>query len=361
MCKTTECNESDESPSMKTSASRPLAALGIDELEERTYLALLDHPMATTDEVAHELALSSRKAQRLLAAIEIKGLISHSLERPRRYIAAPPKLAVEALINQRQAVLERARSSIPELTKRASHAAHDTDHDQLLELVTSREAMGQILLQMQQTVQSEFLAFQRAPVLFSYGFPTVETPTGVHTRTISDSSFLALPGALSSLQADMARGEDARIFPTLPVKMFIADRRIAIILIPMNSEDQGGPTLLVRSSSLLDALCALFELTWERSTPVAFTQAAQCKEQKGALQLPETEHLVSLLAAGLNDKAIAHEVGISRATLNRRLAELMKSFATRTRFQLGWRAALEAFPDRQPASARGKPRLPRAG
>jgi DNA-binding NarL/FixJ family response regulator len=53
-----------------------------------------------------------------------------------------------------------------------------------------------------------------------------------------------------------------------------------------------------------------------------------------------------LLAAGLNDKGIAHEVGISVTTLNRRVAELMKSFGTRTRFQLGWRAALDAFPER---------------
>jgi len=50
------------------------------------------------------------------------------------------------------------------------------------------------------------------------------------------------------------------------------------------------------------------------------------------------------LAAGLNDKAIAHEAGISDTTLTRRVAELMKCFDTHTRFQLGWRAALDAFP-----------------
>jgi hypothetical protein len=42
-------------------------------------------------------------------------------------------------------------------------------------------------------------------------------------------------------------------------------------------------------------------------------------------------------------KAIAYQAGISAATLNRRLAELMKSLGTRTRFQLGWRAALERY------------------
>jgi len=59
------------------------------------------------------------------------------------------------------------------------------------------------------------------------------------------------------------------------------------------------------------------------------------------------EQLIPLLAAGLNDKTIAHEAGMSRATLNRRIAELMKCFGTRTRFQLGLRAAaLDTFSER---------------
>ena len=42
------------------------------------------------------------------------------------------------------------------------------------------------------------------------------------------------------------------------------------------------------------------------------------------------------------DKAIALELGISPATLNRRMSELLRSCGTRSRFQLGWRAALQA-------------------
>jgi DNA-binding NarL/FixJ family response regulator len=41
------------------------------------------------------------------------------------------------------------------------------------------------------------------------------------------------------------------------------------------------------------------------------------------------------MAAGLNDKKIAHELGISGSTLKRRVSETMKAFNARTRFQLG--------------------------
>jgi DNA-binding NarL/FixJ family response regulator len=134
------------------------------------------------------------------------------------------------------------------------------------------------------------------------------------------------------------------------------DRRVG--LIPLSAGDQGGTILLVRSSSLLDALYELFELIWERSTPIAFTRAGKLKTEKAGAALSDAaEQVILLLAAGLNDKAIAHEAGISAMTLSRRITELMKAFDTRTRFQLGWRAALDAFPERVTAKTRGKRKL----
>ena len=106
-----------------------------------------------------------------------------------------------------------------------------------------------------------------------------------------------------------------------------------------------GPVLLLRSSSLLDSLCALFELVWKQSTPISWIQSAEWAAEVAAPKLSQAAREITLLlSVGLNDKATAHEVGISMTTLNRRIAELMKSYGTRTRFQLGWRAALEAFP-----------------
>ena len=117
--------------------------------------------------------------------------------------------------------------------------------------------------------------------------------------------------------------------------MVMADRSIA--LIPLNLERPGSPTLLVRSSALLDAFYAMFELLWHQAARIAFTRGGAMHTGELATRLPdEADRLVPLLAAGLNDKAIAHELGISASTLNRRIAELMKSVDARSRFQLGW-------------------------
>jgi len=333
-------------------APRPLEVLGIDEMEERAYTVLLSHRLATTEDIATLLSLSPRKAQRLLDSIESKGLASHSPERPRRYIAASPELAIEALASQRQADIERARSAIPVLKKQISSSTEGKESEQLVELITSRAALGQIVVQMLRTVQSEIVGFQRAPTLQIQGFP-YEMPPDLRIRTISDAGYLALPGALNSLRLDIEKGEEARVSPTLPVKMMIVDRRVG--LVPLNVEDQGGPVMLVRSSSLLDSLYALFELTWERSTPIVFTQTGELQAGHPDSRLSDAAgQVIPLLAAGLNDKAIAYEAGMSTTTLNRRIAELMKSFGTRTRFQLGWRAAMDAFPQSPAVGARSK-------
>lgn len=342
-----------------TDVQRPLEPLGINDLEERTYKALLSHGMGTAKEIAHALSLSSHKAQQLLDGLETKGLASHSPELPRRYIAVPPELAIEALIGQRQVILERARSTIPDLKRHAAASTRAKAPEQPVELITSRAAIGQILMQLRQTVQFDVFGFQRAPWLYRADVKRPETRPGVRVRSVSDAGYLALPGALPALQREVENGEEARVFPTLPIKMYVVDRRVA--LIPLNVADQDGPTLLVRAPSLLDALHELFEMTWDRATPVTFTRSGALEVGKPDAQLSEaSEQLIPLLAAGLNDKAIVYETGISIATLNRRVAELMRRFDTRTRFQLGWRAALEAFPERlegpPPKGSRQRPR-----
>ena len=335
-------------------SDRPLEILGVSAEEERLYRMLLGRGMATLEDIARELGEAPRKTQRLLDAIEAKGLATCSPERPRRYIPASPELAVEALVNQRQARLERARAAIPALTKHAARAPGAIEREQMVELITSREAERQVFEQMQHLTRHEMVTLVRPPMRISrLDIPfaqdqrhQLEARTrGVHYRSVVDAEYLALPGAVAHVRDDIEAGEEIRVFPALPFKLVLADRRSA--LIPLNLQQADSPSLLVRSSALLDALYALFESIWERSTPIALTRRGEPADAiAGPQLLREAGKLIPLLSAGLNDKAIAHELCISTATLNRRIAELMKGMDTRTRFQLGWRAALDAFPER---------------
>ena len=333
----------------KPDDGRPFEALGISEIEERVYEALLDRPETTVTELERYVPMAQRPLQRVLDALERKGLATHTSGKPHRYIPASPDIAVEALVLKRQDELRRARAQIQRLQERATESAGD--RRQMIELVTTREAERHVFEQMQQAAQHELIFLERPPILIAGPEQPNQTQMkalarGVRYRSIADRAFLELPGVLTRIRADMLAGEEVRVVSQLPFKMVMADRNIA--LIPLNLERPGSPSLLVRSSALLDALYAMFELLWNQAAPIAFARSGAIETGELAPNLPaETERLLPLLAAGLNDKAIAHELGISASTLNRRIAEIMKSVDARTRYQLGWLLARKVeTPDR---------------
>lgn len=322
--------------------TRPLELLGIGAAEERAYRFLLERHKATAAEIAGDMGVTLRIARKLLADLEVRGLTTHTPKIPRVYVAAPPEFAVAALIRQRQAMLERVRVAIPELEAQSARAGLANGQQPVLEVISSRAHLAVVLTQLYESFRNEAMCFQRAPTLMPAIMPPRKLRAGATVRTISDNSILEVPGTLARIRQDAARGEQARALPELPFKLMIFDRRAAIISLDGDSGDN-PPALLVHGSVLLQALCRMFESLWERATPIIFGHVDNRKAWQGdvhAEQLADT--LIPLLASGLNDKAIAAELGISSATLNRRMSELMRITGARSRFQLGWHVAMQA-------------------
>jgi sugar-specific transcriptional regulator TrmB len=318
----------------------PLALLGISDVEERVYRALLTRHRASAAEIADDLAMTLDDATTLLEHLESLGLGTHTLESPRAYVSVEPELAIDALIKQRQRILEQARTVVPTLAKTFAHASFDcTGQQPAIELITDRAQLGHVLVQMYQSAQTELVAFQKVPIILPSPQITTETATDAVVRTISDESFLEAPGVLELLRNDMAHGEQARTFSRLPFKMMIADRRIAVIT--LDAHDPEAPTLLIHRGTLLDALCLLFEFVWEKATPVVAARDGEVKvrTENNGHAVESAKALLPLLSAGLNDKAIAQELNISASTLNRRIGDLMSTYDARTRFQLGLQVA----------------------
>lgn len=318
----------------------PLALLGIGDLEERVYRALLKRHGASAAVIAGELAMTLDDATRALEHLDSLGLVTHTPEVPKTYVTVEPELAIDALIKQRQRALEQARTVVPTLAQAFAHASADHAGQQpVIELITNRAHLGQVLVQMYQSAQTELVAFQKVPVILPSTQLTGETATEAVVRTISDESFLEVPGVLELMRQDMARGEQARTFSSLPFKMMIADKRTAVIT--LDAQDPQAPTLLIHRSTLLEALCLLFEFVWEKATPVVAARDGEVKVRMESTGhgIESAKALLPLLSAGLNDKAIAQELNISASTLNRRIGDLMSIYDARTRFQLGLQVA----------------------
>ncbi|WP_052744169.1 helix-turn-helix transcriptional regulator [Streptomyces odonnellii] len=122
----------------------------------------------------------------------------------------------------------------------------------------------------------------------------------------------------------------ARVVPELPAGLVLVDGRMALVRISRLEEEQ--PTAVVlHPSALLTAVEALFAEVWKRALPLggAPEDCADTNTSAGR------EDLVALLLSGLTDAAIARHLGLSRRTVQRRVAELMARSGARTRFQIG--------------------------
>lgn len=324
-------------------ADGALEPIGITSVEERIYRLLLATPAASITDIAQTAEMSLRHTRRLLADLELKGLASRVPGKTLRYLPAPPDIALEALIHSRQEQLERLRLSANELVDQFRHHTHTNSSREMVEVVSGSEAVLQRFKQIEKTARSEVLVFNKPPYLH-HGLNDVELgllKTGVQYRVVYDRPALEIPGQLEWMAELRGAGEEARILPELPMKLAIADRRLAIV--PLYMKDVNGSTplieeaLMVHPGSLLDALATNFEILWARAMPVNDLCRKNDDSDYGPLSDEDCKILL-LMGAGLKDEAIARQMGMGARTVQRRVSRLMEVMGVQTRFQAGLQA-----------------------
>lgn len=128
-------------------------------------------------------------------------------------------------------------------------------------------------------------------------------------------------------------GEETRILPTVPMKMTIIDDEGALIAVP---EPGTQVHLYVHRSPILDGLIAMFEALWRVATPLP--QSIE-PSARGNERVAVDRAVLTLLAAGATDAAIARHLKISLRTAQRRISDIMTALGVGTRFQAGIQAA----------------------
>lgn len=321
--------------------SGALKLLGISSSEEWVYRALLRYRAASAADLAACLGGDVGLVERGLVDLSRLGLATRMPGTAAIYIATPPEFAVTALVKQQQAALEQIQLAVPDLVRLSTVRTCTTYGDApTVEVISEKEHLIAVMARMYRTAVREILVFQSMPILTTRVMPQTVLNTGVRVRSISDHTVLETPSVMSLIDEDARNGEDTRTTFTLPFKMMIFDGRVAVVTVPY-SEYECSSTMLIRGDITIMALCSLFEDVWHRATPISPKRALLSRGAgHSSVTLDGVSHaLVPLLRAGLNDKTVAAELGISSATLNRRIGALMKATGARTRFQLGWQLA----------------------
>jgi DNA-binding CsgD family transcriptional regulator len=316
------------------------AVVGIPEPDGRAYEALALRGQATVADLAGELGITRSSASRSLSRLVARGLATQLPGRPVRFAAVMPDIAASELIATQESQLRRLREYAYQLAaaRRASFGARDPA--ELVEVIEGAANVRKAFVRLQREAQNEMRVFDKPPY-------TAEQPDGnpeeyrllgegqVRYRTLYERAALARPERMAEVWNGIRLGERARVTRSLPMKMALCDRRLALIPVSTYSDNAGEAAYLVHPSSLLDALSELFEAMWDKAVPLNQRPASDDEEQ---ILTDRDKDLLGLLAAGTTDETIARTFGWSVRTVRRHIHRIMTMTGAETRFQAGMEA-----------------------
>jgi DNA-binding CsgD family transcriptional regulator/sugar-specific transcriptional regulator TrmB len=323
-----------------------LESLGVEPDVELVYRTLLGRPGATAAALAEVVGRTPAEVEHALSSLVGSGLALRSDEE--LYVAAPPSVALGALITDRRDGLRLAEQALAGLAEEHRAATAGRSISALIEVVTGVDAIRHRYQQVQQAATVELRSFVTAPfVAVPPGQNAAERTSatrGIRNRAVLEQAVLAEPGATEEAVDSLQRGLELRVVEKLPLKLVLADADLALVPLVV---DPDGPVaepgaVLLQRSGLLAALSALFESVWRDAYPLDLATMATGApldepEPDGPTQLDR--QVLGLMLAGLSDQAVASQLDLSLRTVQRRLRDLQDRAGVKTRMQLGWYAA----------------------
>lgn len=326
-----------------------LVSLGLSEHEDAAYRVALGSTVVDDEHLATHLGLTPASAAAALDGLLQRGLVVQ-ISDGRGCAAVDPRKAVRLLVEEQTALVERARSSIAMLADTFDAARRDTEHSPT-QVVVGHAAIGEQIGRLAVQVNREFCGFDKPPYVTTAEQPFEYTALarGVQWRTVYDRESVEIPGRWHKIRKDAEAGELARIASGIPVKLAIADRRMAVVSLDLS--DERPEALITQSAPLVDALCQLFDTVWQRAIPVVeivdptaappAPAGAPATTPTATTRPPSADEreLLALLALGIKDEGIARQLGTSLRTVRRRISALLEELGTTSRFGAGYEAA----------------------
>lgn len=312
-----------------------LRLLGIDHAAGQVYLTLLELAPAPLSAIGTAAGLGAAELATAYGALVDAGLASAAEEGGEVVAPVPPTAGLEILARRRAAEVEESRITVGgafESFRRQRLAAYN---DNLVEVVTG-DAIGPRIRHAWASARDQIRQFESPPYFPLSGATDDALATlarGVTQRVVYSRESLEHPGHLKDvIEPCIKAGEQARVLPSVPVKLVIIDEAYALVSLSIKEADVHNTMLVVQPCGLLSALVALFEQSWQNALPFHGRTT-----RPGGLP-PADRRLLWLLAGGASDDVIAREMGISRRTLFRRLQILMAQLGAANRFQMALQA-----------------------
>lgn len=304
----------------------------------RVYRSLVGLPRASAGELAARAGLSEAVVRAALEQLAADDAVVTLDPESRAWDALPPAQVVGAMLERdavRRAELRRAGAELERLYR---FARRDAGHYGALEVV---EGAGRVLAavrQLQRSARHEVRVIDMPPYSGTPDYyPDQEAlqrermAAGVVYRVIYHGTAFDDPIAGPNLARMIEAGEQARTLDDPPMKLAIGDRESAVVT--LDADDHHGViALVVRPSSLFRALANVFDGLWRLAVPMSTAGIGPGIDARD-------RRILTLMAGGATDDAIARRLGLGRRTVVRRVSALLAGLGATTRFQAGVQAA----------------------
>ena len=254
-----------------------LLEMGLTEYEARTYHALLRCSHATATELIPLASVPRGSIYDALNALVQKGFCSVIPSKTKKYVAAPPTVAVQALIEERRQHEAREHErwlecagSLESLLSTSNGAPGKLDYFHVL---TSRPAIVRRAEAMENGAREQLRSFCKRPFVDSRGGrrPSIAAAIqrGVRDRSLFEFEHENPERFYDLLQVYAEAGVEVRITENLPLKLLIQDSdAVMISLRDLDETSTSVTSLTAEHSELTAAMVELFEMRWEAGDPL---------------------------------------------------------------------------------------------
>ncbi|MGH3715348.1 MAG: helix-turn-helix transcriptional regulator [Micromonosporaceae bacterium] len=312
----------------------------LDAIDAAICLVLQHRPHATAPELSPVVAdVPTEEITESLRRLQADGLVQEIDDSPPRYAAkVAPDTAAEVLTQRHRAYRQR------KATARCLVPTPRNGNDGAPEVLVGPDETRRMVDVMMRGARREILAVVKPPYAHRPCTGKIERErlaAGVSYRGVYDRSVLNVPGNLDLISGLVVRGALARTAVSVPMKMVIVDRAVAVIPLQLNAHTIQR-SLLVRHSSLVGALARVFGDLWQAAVPFG-PGAVPAEDSPVGEPTDEERRILALLASGATDETIARLMDFSPRTAHRRVRELTAKLGVETRFQAGVAAVRQGW------------------
>ncbi|MEW2289604.1 LuxR C-terminal-related transcriptional regulator [Streptomyces sp. NPDC047841] len=321
-----------------------LAVLGLSSTAEAVYMRLAGRSQSRSVELAEALGLKEDEISAALAELAELSLVRPSREDPASVRAVSVSVALTKLIRDQEAQLAQTIQELAAMRAAVVEAAASLglayDHTERLIGIDAIETKLEILAQ---EVKDECLAVLPGGA---------QSQASLNASRPLDEEALRRGITLCNLYQDTMRydeptrtyaewlveqGGQVRTAPVLPPRMLIFDRRVAVV--PMDPDNSLAGALITREPGIVATLVATYQLAWTAAVP--YSRGQNMHEDHG---LTEIQHkLLTLLAQGMTDEAVAKRLGIGLRTVRRQMSAIMDRLGAQSRFEAGMKVARNSW------------------